>query len=364
MKKVLIGVLNNGEGGTEQCLRMIARYYAQIGVKVDVLILNNNMSNAAWDSLVHQETNVTIFKSKRSSELLGFFYFIFFLLKRAKYDKIFSSHVKVSLILGAFLRFKIIRKTRFVVRESYSSFQPVGGLKLKVFKALYHWGYKKTDLVICQTNEMKQQFDENVQRYSNRSVVIKNPIDFKLIKNNKKEVEDLEWLKNNKYIVSAGRLVDLKGYDLLINAFSLIYKKHQNLKLIILGDGEKREELERLINRLGLQEQISLKGFVHNVYPYFFNADLCVVSSRKEGFPNVLLQMMSQNRKVISTKCADGITEIPGVDCCDATIESLVEVISNSINREGYPNFEEYLKKQSIENFIEKVEKELNGFTK
>lgn len=364
MSRVLINVLNNGEGGAEQCLRMIARYYAQQNVNVDVLILNHNMPNKFWDAIANESSFVRIFKSKKSSELLGFFYLLKFYVKCSNYDLIFTSHLKMTMIIGTLMRLGIISKTKFVARESNSSFLKVKGVKKKVYRWLYLIGYKKVDLLICQTDSMKKQFDDNIPEYLLKSLAIKNPIDLKLI--NKKENDintgELKWLQSNDYIVAAGRLIYLKGYDLLIESFKIINEYRPNLKLLILGEGEGREELTYLINRLDLGGEVFLKGFIDNVYPYFNKAALCVVSSRSEGFPNVLLQMMSQNKNVVSTKCAGGIDEIPGVYSCDVSVNSLTDSMKKCLENDNDSyKFEEYLMNQSIENFITIIEQRLES---
>lgn len=359
MQRILINVLNNGEGGTEQCLRMIARFYAKRGVKVDVLILDHNLSNKFWDNLDLEESQVTIYKSSKKSELFGFFYLLTFFLKSIKYDMIFTSHLKMTLIIGVLMRLKLIPKTKFVARESYSSFIDISGLKKQIYRFLYLFGYKKVDLLICQTDAMKKQFDENIYEYASKSVVIKNPIDLHLIKSNENKInkDELNWLQNNEYIVAAGRLDYWKGYDLLIEAFKSIKKERPQFKLLILGEGEDREKLSNLISQLELEKDVMLKGFTDNVYPYFKQAALCVVSSRCEGFPNVLLQMMSQNNNVVSTKCAGGIVDIEGVYSCEVSVDSLAERMEECLNNDNSRNyFEEYLNKQSIEKFIFKID--------
>src|SRR5690606_20880375 len=115
----------------------------------------------------------------------------------------------------------------------------------------------------------------------------------------------------NNFIVTAGRLIHEKGYDILINAFAELKEKYPDLKLIILGYGDLKQELIYLATSLNIEQDVIFWGFVENVYPFFKKAKACVISSRVEGFPNVLLQMMSQNSNVVSTTCAGGIDTIP-----------------------------------------------------
>src|SRR5690606_28971923 len=81
-------------------------------------------------------------------------------------------------------------------------------------------------------------------------------------------------------------------------------------RLLVLGEGEKRAELEALIKELGLEDRVSLPGFVSNPYAYMARADVCVLSSRCEGLGNVLIEALTVGAKVVSTDCPSGPSEI------------------------------------------------------
>ena len=151
---------------------------------------------------------------------------------------------------------------------------------------------------------MKAQFIKNLPFISKKINIktIPNPINLK-----KTLQPNTDFIFNEDYIVAAGRLIEEKGFDILIDAFNLLQNDYSNLKLVILGEGPLRSHLEAKINDLNLVSKILLPGRVSNIFDYFKLARVCVVSSRIEGFPNVLLEMMSQNTNVISTRCAGDI---------------------------------------------------------
>ena len=128
--------------------------------------------------------------------------------------------------------------------------------------------------------------------------------------------------------------------------------------MVILGEGNLRDKLQKKIISYNLENHIKLLGFVGNVYPYFKYSDLCVVSSRIEGFPNVLLQMMSQNTKIVSTKCAGGIEEIPGIFIAETNDEkSLEQAMELALRHNTTANreiFDDFLNERAIHNFINK----------
>jgi glycosyltransferase involved in cell wall biosynthesis len=119
------------------------------------------------------------------------------------------------------------------------------------------------------------------------------------------------WLLNRsgKIVLSVGRLTKAKDYITLIQSFQMI-KSRENIRLIILGEGELRSELHALIVKLGMEGRISLPGYVENPYAYMRQSDLFVLSSRWEGFGNVLVEAMACNIPIVSTNCPNGPAEI------------------------------------------------------
>lgn len=119
------------------------------------------------------------------------------------------------------------------------------------------------------------------------------------------------WLdaKEVPVILAAGRLSEVKNYPLLLEAFARM-RDERDACLMILGDGESREEIERLVAASPHAEAICLAGAVSNVFPYMRGADLLVLSSDAEGFGNVLVEAMAVGTPVVSTDCPFGPREI------------------------------------------------------
>ncbi|MBT8315751.1 MAG: glycosyltransferase [Maribacter sp.] len=356
--KTLIVVPNDALGGAEQYLKMVARYYLDREYEVYVVFLKRKRHNG-WEDLDHFQ-NLYLLYGAYDSELKGLTSFFGELrkLKRKKLRYIFTSHVHLTGVMGILRKIGLVKADFFVGRESTVIFDRFNGIKRQAFKSLYVFGYPQVDLLICQTDFMREQLIRVLPKSMNkiRIMVIPNPIDPDIVE--KQSREEIDTSSFGNYIVSAGRLIHLKGYDLLIRAFSKLPDK--SLKLVILGEGDERLVLEELVQKEKLEHRVIFMGLVDNVYPYFKNATACVVSSRIEGFPNVLLQMMSQNSKVISTLCAGGMEVIPGIFTCSTEdIAALYNTLDEALNtntEDRRAMFDIFLKKRTIYNFIGTVE--------
>jgi glycosyltransferase involved in cell wall biosynthesis len=111
-------------------------------------------------------------------------------------------------------------------------------------------------------------------------------------------------------IVAMGRLVQHKGFDLLLEAFAAITRQFAEASLVIYGEGPQRAALQAQADRLGLGARVSFPGQVQNAANALAAASLFVLSSRYEGFPNVLIEAMSLARPVVAFDCPSGPAEI------------------------------------------------------
>lgn len=165
-------------------------------------------------------------------------------------------------------------------------------IRNKVFKKLF----LKADAFIFQTNEMKNYYDGII---SADTIVIPNAVDYGFVNKTPARISSMR-------IVSAGRLVDQKNYILLIKAFSQISKRFPIFKLVIYGDGPKREVLENYICSLGLSDRVFLPGYTIKLNNEIADAYMFVLPSNYEGMPNALIEAMALGLPCISTNCPGG----------------------------------------------------------
>jgi glycosyltransferase involved in cell wall biosynthesis len=114
---------------------------------------------------------------------------------------------------------------------------------------------------------------------------------------------------NPPVLLAVGRLVDQKDFPTLLKAFARV-RAVRKARLIILGEGKERPELEALTGKLGVASDVDLPGFVLNPFPYMIRASALVLSSAWEGLPGVLIEAMACGCPVVSTDCPSGPAEI------------------------------------------------------
>jgi glycosyltransferase involved in cell wall biosynthesis len=340
-----VSITGSTKGGAEGVLCQIIHYFQERGFHLHVVFLSKKQGNEWIKS--HDE---------------GYTYYYFsiktlFAIARIKFDYIFTSHMRTTCIVGLLRKIKLLKSAYCIGREPHSLSSEKKGIR-KMIRMLYRKsGYSAIDLLICQTEEMKRAFLSFNATLNIPVVVIRNPVDMNMI--NEKEKEEFYPPTTEPYIITAGRFISEKGFDILIVAFFKLKQECQELKLVILGDGKLRPEIERLIKELSLEDDIILYGIADNVYPFFKNARMCVVSSRIEGFPNVLLQMMSQNEKVVSTLCAGDIDKIDGLFTCRPGVEQdLGRAMRQCLEADTTGNrvlFDKELQGRSIDGFMDKV---------
>ena len=272
-------------------------YRNNINSKINIIKLNNKNY---FNSLPRGG-----FLKSRFSYLFIFF-INFFKLKNILQEKkpdFLIVHLITSLPI--FLSLFLKKETKIILRLS-------GLPKLNVIRYLF-WKLfsKKIHCITCPTiatynNLIKKNiFDKDkIHVLHDPAILLKD------YSNKKFENIETQNEKSNKVILAIGRLTHQKNFSFLITAFKKINEKYPEYVLQILGDGEQKSELTRLINKLNLQGKVNLLGFQKNVYKYLINSDCFVLSSLWEDPGFVLLEAGLSNTIVISSDCNNGPQEI------------------------------------------------------
>jgi glycosyltransferase involved in cell wall biosynthesis len=253
--------------------------------KYDVKIIN---ANGEWDSQSSNKDITFINLSKRKflktypiegylrsrlSYLYIFFKCFFSLKKLINKDKPDFLFIHLVTILPLFLLIFFRFDTKFVLRIS-------GFPKLNIFRKFF-WRLASRRLYLI-TTPTKSTFDyiKSQNIFDDKKIfLLLDPVFLTKDILLKKENVEENFSKNNKYIISVGRLTYQKNFSLLVEAFNDIAKLYNNYKLIIIGEGEQRYFLENLISKYNLNDHVFLLGFKKNVFKYINIAECSISSS-------------------------------------------------------------------------------------
>jgi GalNAc-alpha-(1->4)-GalNAc-alpha-(1->3)-diNAcBac-PP-undecaprenol alpha-1,4-N-acetyl-D-galactosaminyltransferase len=205
----------------------------------------------------------------------------------------------------------------------------------RVWEQLRFWTYPLADKLVVQNRGALSYFPSKIR---SRTRIIPNPV-LPPPTANQPSPDG----RHYKQLVSMGRLNHVKGFDLLIRAFADLKEHQRDWTLLIFGEGPARAELESLRSNLGLDNRVMLPGRIRNVHEVLQQADLFVMPSRYEGFPNALCEAMACGLPVICTDCPSGPREIirHGIDgflVANENIEALTSTMDHLMGSEAERN--------------------------
>lgn len=233
-------------------------------------------------------------------------------MRRAKPDIVFSAedHLNVLVLLVAMLtgsRAKISGSCRVTPFDTYR-----GGILSKqwVLKQLARLVAARADALTCVSRDMVEQYRQ-VFRSPPHTFVYNIVADAEARTRLQEPIDD-PWFeeKERPVVVAAGTLAPWKGFADLIRAVGHLRDRSRHVRLLILGEGPLRPELEALVRELDLEDRVRLPGFTDNPLKYFARADVFALSSHVEGMPNVLVEAMMAGCTPVSTDCPTGPREL------------------------------------------------------
>ena len=288
-------------GGAERVAVNLANEFARRCVNVDLVLVSKVGS---YLREVLNEVNIIDLRASRVS--FSIFSLVRYIQKE-KPDVVLSTLNHANII--AIIANKITRaNTNSVIRvPCYFSLSEKGCMRL-----LAGVLYPKSDIIIAISEDIKKDLVKTLNIPEKNIEVVYNPIfDESIIEKTRQEV-DHPFFKNkhDKIILGVGSLTAIKDFRTLIKAFYELNKRGEQTKLIILGEGEERGALERLIMEFNLKERVSLPGFVNNPYAYMAKSDVFVLSSLSEGFGNVIVEALACGTSIVSVDCPGGPAEI------------------------------------------------------
>ena len=325
-------------GGAERVMMILANDFSARGYPTDLLLAKDT---GPYRDQLSAKVNVIDFGSDGVLKALLPLYRY---LKKHNPDVLLSAMTHsniVSLWAGKLSG----ANTRLVVSERNALPHDQGGITgMQRFgfplltKAFYPWAHA----IVCVSQGLSDDLIQKTPRIKNKVYTVYNPVVTEELLNRKNERVKHPWFDERektgcRVVLAAGRLNEQKDFGTLIKAISNV-KKRLNVKLIILGEGSLRRELEQLIAGLDLGNTIDLYGFANNPFAFMKQADLFVLSSRWEGLPGVLIQAMACGTPVVSTDCPHGPAEIlengtwgkmVAVGDANALANAIIETLTN-----------------------------------
>jgi glycosyltransferase involved in cell wall biosynthesis len=214
-------------------------------------------------------------------------------------------------------------------------------LRKWAFSAVARLGYAAVDLVITTSRGVARDLTVAFGVDPSRIRVVPNPVDVDAVREAVGEPLEPEhearWQR--PVIVAAGRLADAKNYPLLIEAMAIV-RSRVPATLFVLGQGELETELRRLASQRGLGDAIVWCGFQSNPWKFMARADLFALSSRYEGFGNVLVEAMACGSPVVATRSPgtedivqDGVDGVLVRHSPDALAAAITQLLTDEAGR-------------------------------
>ena len=306
------------KGGIERSISRISNGLLDLGWEVDLLI---DKSSLEAESYFDQRINFIKLKAGHFDQNKNLFFSllknIILFIKIRTYIK--RSDTKIILAaknipLGIILKLSKRNRLKIIIREAVN---PITTLQLQrnlITRTILKWikklSYPYANKIIAISNGVKHSLVKDIGVDHEKITVVYNPSsDPNIIKFSKEFVPE-EFSKSNiPTLISIGRLVPQKDYMTLLKAFNASLNFFKS-RLIIIGEGQERSLIEKYIKDNKMDNQIILLGYQSNPWKYLTNSDLFILSSKWEGFGNVIVEAMLLGIPVISSDCPSGPSEI------------------------------------------------------
>ena len=304
-KKIsLVGLSYSLEtGGAERMMLTILNYCATQNFEVHLILFKNSgelRDELSSNVVVHPLDKLSV--SKGMPKCLK-------VIKKISPDVVFSGIGHLNLALAPLLPIMkwLLPNTKWIARETnIVSIENSLSKYPKLFDFLYQHTYQNYDAIVAQSKDMREDILKNYFQ-TDKIVLINNPIDVEKIEHLAKREPSHQFDRTKINLLSVSGLREQKKHQFMLESLSHLPCQYH---LTIVGSGEKESFLKALTIKLHLEERVTFLGHQSNPYMYMKRADLFLLTSQREGFPNVLLEANLLGLPIVAFASLGGITEI------------------------------------------------------
>lgn len=304
-KRIAIFIPTLEGGGAESTMVILAQGLQTRGCTVDLILKQRRgeLSQNIPESINVIDFNVSIMR--------------YTLKKLVEYEKNYHPDAIISALelpnMTSILASKAVRGCPRVIISIHGLISKQKPIYNQWFdRLLFSATYPFADDIVTVSQTCAQDAIQYLHLPKSKVKVIYNPIISEGLYQRAEEPILHAWFgaKSKKTILSIGRLESVKDHKTLLKAFKLV-REREEAQLVILGEGTLKAEIQQVVNKIGLSEEVLMPGFISNPYPIIANADVLVISSLHEALPNVLVEALACQCPVVSTACG-GPEEILG----------------------------------------------------
>lgn len=226
-------------------------------------------------------------------------------------DVVMTAQVNSAVLLAA----RYARSRAKIVFTEHSIFsmekKKLGPLLSRAYMNAARLFYPRADAVVAVSEGVRRDLVDNGICPPEKVARIYNPIDIERVRRLSEEPVDHEWVRERRpFFLAVGRMESEKNFALLLDAFTRLIAERPGVRLIVLGDGVLRGELERRAKELDVDDRVAFPGFCQNPFPYMAAAKAVVSSSNYEGLSYTIIEGLACGAGVVSTDCPSGPREI------------------------------------------------------
>ena len=351
--KVMILIPSLGMGGAENIVINIAKYINK--KKFDLKIVSLYSMDKCVDKyrkIIEEYKIPVLFLSKKEGLDINTLFKLLLIIKKEKPDVV---HSHLYACIYALVPEFICRVPGRFHTVHNMALKELPTMYIKIMKFAYHFMHI---IPIAINGEVKKSIKQCYGLHNDQIPIVYNGVDIKNFYKKEKEIEGIT-------LINVGRFSPQKNHILLIKCFYEVIKSNQDVKLVLVGDGECKDIIQKEVSRYRIADKIYFAGNVSNVEDYLAIADIFVMTSDYEGLPLSVIEAMAAGVPVISTK-AGGVVELIQnqengilVDVGDdkGIVEAIKELCNDSQKRKKMgKQARNSVAKYSVENMIRQYE--------